>query len=208
MTNTNLMIYAGKVLREKLITFRDSRDLTNHSWARKSKVGYTTLNEFMNGTADNLNYQTLNKLAMCENVSVEEMLGVLTESKLKKIPVVGSVPGGNPCEMIEAEIEEYVFFETDSIDARAVKIVGDSMDRANLPDNCFAIVDCSQKDFLKLNNEIVILIRGGESTCKRLKLNPTRFCPDSNNPLYEDYFPGENEEWSVCGKVIGSYIKF
>lgn len=194
--------------REALKRFMAARGLNTNAWSNKAGRREGTLRSFLNGNTQSMRQDTWEALADAEHITVAEMLTGDNKNLLRKIPIVGSVPGDNPCDMMQAPVEDYVYFETSSENAIALKMVDDSMNQANLPDGCFAIIDCNDKDVQKLNGNIVILIRGGKSTCKRLKLNPLRFCSESTNSAHEDFFPKDGEEWSILGKVIGSYIKF
>ena len=116
-----------------------------------------------------------------------------------RVPVLGSVPAGNPAEAIEG-IEDYLYIEKDMVLSGtyfALKVKGDSMTGAGIFDGD-TIVIRHQPD--AEDGEIVVAkVDGGEGTVKRLRKNGNEVYLQPENSKYEP-IRGSNIE--IAGKVV------
>ncbi len=125
------------------------------------------------------------------------------------IPIYGSIAAGGPVEAYEDYMgsirlnsrlvgnpEEYF----------ALKVVGDSMDMANIPDGSIVVI---HRQTTLNDGEIGAVLVNGEATVKRVYNKSTHIMlmPVSRNPVYQPqiYWPEDNV--SVLGKVVLSMVE-
>jgi repressor LexA len=115
------------------------------------------------------------------------------------VPVLGSVPAGNPAEAIEG-IEDYLYLEKDMVLSGtyfALKVKGDSMTGAGIFDGDTVVIRHQQD---AEDGEIVVArVDGGEGTVKRLRKKDGEVYLAPENPKYEP-IRGRNIE--IAGKVV------
>lgn len=82
----------------------------------------------------------------------------------------------------------------------AVKMIGDSMDMANIPDGSVAIIDRMAK---VKDGEIAAVSVGGEVTIKRIYDKRTHLvlAPVSANPVYQPQVYSPADQIEILGKV-------
>lgn len=119
---------------------------------------------------------------------------------VRTVPIVGLTNAGNWREAIEMPIGTMsIPAAVGSENAFAVEIRGDSMDLL-IEDGGYAVVDPAQTS---LYDGKVYLIENGEheTTVKRYRTNPARFCPMSSNPEHEDFELGSGH-YRVIGRIV------
>ena len=120
--------------------------------------------------------------------------------QIKNIPVVGSVPAGNPLLALK-DITEYIPIPeklSGSDETFMVKVEGDSMIGDHILDGDYVMVkpqqDASSGDI------VIALLNQEEVTVKRLYKKDSKITLQPSNPLYK---PIVTEEAIILGKVIG-----
>jgi len=123
----------------------------------------------------------------------------------RNIPVVGSVPAGNPLLALK-DITEYIPIPetlSGSDETFMVKVEGDSMVGDHILDGDYVMVKPQQE---ASNGDIVIAILNQEEvTVKRLYKKDNQITLQPSNPLYK---PIITKEAIVLGKVIGVLRRF
>lgn len=85
-----------------------------------------------------------------------------------------------------------------------IRIKGDSMEKANLPDGCLAVVDRSIKP---QSGAIVVAIVNGEFTVKRLVQAGRNWVLHPENPIYRPTLITEEMHFQVWGVVTNAIIE-
>lgn len=149
---------------------------------------------------------TLEKAAAYFGVSVDVLLGKSEERRAFRIPVYGKVAAGIPIEAIE-DIEDF-----EELDARnfpngeyiALRIAGDSMEpRFRKGD----IVIVHLQNDVDNGDIAIVMIGGGDATCKRIKKMPTGVLLISTNPVYEPMFFSNEEVEQLPVRILGRVIE-
>jgi len=125
--------------------------------------------------------------------------------QIKNIPVVGSVPAGDPL-LAFKDITEYIPIPkklSGSDETFMVKVEGDSMIGDHILDGDYVMVTPQQD---ASNGDIIIaLLNQEEVTVKRLYKKDNQIILQPSNPLYK---PIVTKEAIVLGKVIGVLRRF
>lgn len=135
----------------------------------------------------------------------------LTQSlatEVGKIPLVGTVPAGNPIDAIE-NIEGEIALDLSFLPKNSsfsLHVSGDSMKNAGIFDGDIVLVE---KQNVASKGDIVVAIINGEATVKRyfregskIRLQPEN---DDFDPIYVTKDSGE---FQIAGKVVGLIRKF
>jgi repressor LexA len=155
-------------------------------------------------------YMTLCKIADFFGVTVDYLLGRENELAIKNqidvgelemypIPLVGKVVAGMPIEC-EEYIEGYVYINhRPKEEYFALKVFGDSMINAGIPDGAILIV---HKQSYAENGNIVVAFLNGEQTVKYLKYSEDDMylVPANNN--YLPIHIKKTDEFLILGKVV------
>jgi SOS-response transcriptional repressor LexA len=119
---------------------------------------------------------------------------------IKTVPIIGLSSAGAWREAIGVPIGTMsIPAAIGSKDAFAIEVKGDSMDLL-IEDGGYVLVDPAQT---QLYDGKVYLIQNDEfeTTVKRYRSNPARFCPMSSNPEHQE-FPVGQGQFHVVGRVI------
>lgn len=193
---------------------RKSKKITAKELADYIKVAESTMSLYENGKREP-DFETLLKIANYLDVSVDYLLGNTAEQPLKKrgvkIPVYGNVAAGIPLEAI-TDIEEWEEITEDVAAAGeyiALRINGDSMEpRMSRGD---VVIVRLQPD-VENGDMAIVLINGGEATCKKIQKTPDGILLISINTAYAPMFYSNKqiEELPVrfLGKVVELRAKF
>ena len=122
-------------------------------------------------------------------------------SNLVVVPIVGTVTAGQPL------LAEENIIGTVSIDANvvskgrcfALKVVGDSMTGAGIQSGDLVIVRQQQ---MAENGEIVVAMRDGEATVKRLSFREDHVELRPENPRYRPIAIDPDDDFKILGKVL------
>lgn len=141
-----------------------------------------------------------------------EAAGYLEQEKNREnegIPVYGSIAAGSPIEALE-DFSGYLrldpYSKTLGEDCIALRVVGDSMDLAGIPDGSLVVI---QRGENVEEGKIYAVMVGGEATVKRVyqKSGHIVLAPVSHNPVYQPQVYFEGEDVRILGKVILSIIE-
>ena len=115
------------------------------------------------------------------------------------IPLLGSVAAGVPIESQE-DIEGYIYVNyRPKNEYFAVRVHGDSMINAGIPDNGILVVhkqECAE------SGEIVVAMLNKEQTVKRFKSIATQMFLMPENPAYDPIPISDDDELIILGKVV------
>ena len=154
------------------------------------------------------------KIAEFFNCSLDYLLNRSSDVKevvpiSTKIPIYGSVSAGYPT-FCDQFIEGYVQFDSDDSDLLfGLRINGNSMDLAGLPNNSVAIV---RKQSAIEDDEIaVVRVEDDEALVKKFykRGNIVTLRPCSSDPSFSDQkFDLKKTNLNIIGKVVGAIIHF
>ncbi len=154
------------------------------------------------------------KIAEFFNCTLDYLLNTSSDVKevvsiSEKIPIYGSVSAGYPT-FCEQFIEGYVQFDSDDNEQLfGLRINGNSMDLAGLPNNSVAIV---RKQSAIDNDDIaVVRVEDDEALVKKFykRGNIVTLHPCSSDPSFTDQkFDLKKTNLNIIGKVIGCVIHF
>lgn len=127
---------------------------------------------------------------------------------IRRVPLVGSVPAGNPIDAIEnidGEIAVDASF-LPSGETFTLRVTGDSMIKAGIFDGDLVLV---KKQKTADPGDIVVAIIGEEATVKRYYPENGRIRLQPENDSYEPIRVDKNSpEFSLAGKVVGLMRRF
>ena len=159
----------------------------------------------------------LRKIAYCAPaVSYEQLMQaagytaipVETESK-PAIPVYGSIAAGSPIEAIE-NFSGTIRLDLPNMqlgqDCFALRVVGNSMDRANIPDGSVVII--RRQEQIR-DGEIGAVLVDGQATVKRIYRQGEHIvlAPVSSDPEYSPQIYVNEDAVKVLGKVVFSLVE-
>ncbi len=133
---------------------------------------------------------------------VEDQAGA--QAEIQAIPVYGSIAAGSPIEA-EENFSGYIRLEYAQkhfgADCFALKVVGDSMDLANMPDGSTVIV---KRQSEVRDGEIGAVMIAGQATVKRIYHQGEHLvlAPVSKSALYGPQVYSGEDEVRILGKVV------
>jgi len=136
------------------------------------------------------------------------MIGGISIPRIEKglkLRLVGAVRAGFPSpagDYIETEIDLAEILVPHPSSTYFVRVQGDSMNGACIPDGCLLIVDRSVK---AVSGKIIVAIVNGEFTVKRLVKTPRSWVLHPDNPLFKPMTITEEmrfEVWGVVTRII------
>jgi len=120
-----------------------------------------------------------------------------------RVPLVGSVPAGQPIDAIE-NIEGEIAVDLSFLpreDSFSLRVVGDSMQNAGILNGDLVLV---KKQRIAQKGDIVVAIIGGEATVKRYFPEGRRIRLQPENDAYEPIYVDKNSgEFRIAGRVVG-----
>lgn len=123
-----------------------------------------------------------------------------------KIPVLGNVAAGIPLEAI-TDIEDYEEISEEmaaSGEYVALKIHGDSMEPRMLEGD---VVIVRVQETIESGETAIVMVDGGEATCKRIKKTPDGLMLISNNPAYEPMFYTRKQVEELPVRIFGKVVE-
>lgn len=182
--------------------------LTHDQLAEISGISRRTIAGIFSGDP-NYSSPTLNTVQ-----AIERALGLYTSPKTEKdpvitdevelddqyaIPLLGRVVAGIPIEEQE-DLEGYIYISyRPKEEYFAVRVHGDSMINAGIPDKCILVVhkqECAE------NGEIVVAMLNKEQTVKRFKIIGGNIFLMPENSNYDPIPVTEKDELIILGKVV------
>jgi len=120
-----------------------------------------------------------------------------------RVPLVGSVPAGQPIDAIE-NIEGEIAVDLTFLpreESFSLRVVGDSMQDAGILSGDLVLV---KKQRVAQKGDIVVAIIGGEATVKRYFPEGKRIRLQPENDAYEPIMVDKHsDEFRIAGKVVG-----
>ncbi len=120
-----------------------------------------------------------------------------------KVPLVGTVPAGQPIDAIE-NIESEIAIDNSFLpkgDSFTLKVVGDSMKDAGILDNDIVLV---KKQRVAQTGDIIVAIINGEATVKRYFPEGERVRLQPENSEFEPIIiDKQSGDFHIAGKVVG-----
>lgn len=142
-------------------------------------------------------------------VSIDFLLGK-TDSPARrqgvKIPVLGNVAAGIPIEAI-TEIEDYEEITEDMASKGeyvALTIHGDSMEPRMLEGD---VVIVRLQDTIESGETAIVIVNGGEATCKRVKKTPDGITLLAINPDYDPVFYSNKQIEQLPVRIFGKVVE-
>ena len=189
---------------------RKSQRITAKQLADHVNVAESTMSLYENGKREP-DYKTLVKIAEFLHVTTDYLLGQEDNKKTPqkkgvKIPVLGNVAAGVPIEAI-TDIEDYEEI-TEEMAAQgeyvALKIHGDSM-MPRMLDGDVVIVKIQQT--IENGETAIVLVNGGDATCKRIQKTPDGISLISINPAYTPIFYSNEQIEQLPVRIFGKVVE-
>jgi repressor LexA len=150
----------------KIKGFRESHHMRQDELADRVGLKKATISRYENGTIKKMDTVMLGKFAHAMNVELDELLDLPRCATIRQIPLIGTIAAGTPIYAGE-NIESHLGFPADWNVDYALKVKGDSMWEAGIPDG--SVVVCAQTGTAESNDIAVCLIDEEEATLKRVK---------------------------------------
>lgn len=117
-----------------------------------------------------------------------------------------SIPAGFPTPALDYEQEEIDLsriLQPNPATSFIIKVKGDSMTEANMPDGCMAVVDRSIRPS---TGDIIVAALNGEYTVKRLVKAGRNWVLHPENPFFKPIIITEDAEFQVWGVVTAVIV--
>lgn len=190
-----------------LLTLRKNTGLTQNDIANHLGISRQAYANYETGKREP-DINTLLSLAEFFNVSVDTLLGNKKSAPRKgvKIPVLGNVAAGVPIEAI-TDIEDYEEITEEMAEQGeyvALKIHGDSM-LPRMLDGDVVIVKI--QDTIESGETAIVLVNGGDATCKRIQKTPDGISLISINPAYNPIFYSNKQIEQLPVRIFGKVVE-
>lgn len=135
--------------------------------------------------------------------------GEQREEKLSGVPIYGSIAAGSPVEAL-SDFSGYLnlgpYQKTLGEGSFALRVVGDSMDLAGIPDGSLVVIKKGEKI---ARGDICAVLVNGEATVKRVyeKSEYVVLVPVSRNPVYQPQIYSSGDDLRILGKVVLSIVE-
>lgn len=136
---------------------------------------------------------------------MEETIQKLAKTSMV-IPFYKIVAAGFPSpaqDYSEPEIDLSKVLQPNPTTTYIIRIKGDSMCEANMPDGCIAVVDRSIKPY---SGAIVVAVLDGEFTVKRLVKAGRNWVLHPENPFYKPMLIPEGSDFQVWGVITHTIV--
>jgi repressor LexA len=121
-----------------------------------------------------------------------------TTDRGSSVPILGEAPAGDPSDQPEDHRGQLPLPWKFGEKAFAVEVKGESMRDAHVLEGDFVVVDPSRES---VDGDIVLALRGGQSTIKTLRKAKGSFSLEPANPDFKTQHP-EEERDQVVGSVV------
>lgn len=191
---------------EELNEIRKRQKMSVSELAEKANLPKGTVEKVLFGIVKNPRIDTMQ--------AIERALGLYTSPQIKKdpviqdeveiedlypVPLLGRVVAGKPISEQE-DLEGYIYIKYRPAEEYfGVRVVGDSMINAGIPDGAILIV---HKQEVAENGEVVVAMINGEQTVKKFKIINANVFLMPENPKYDPIPVMENDELIILGKVV------
>lgn len=146
--------------------------------------------------------------------AIERALGLYTSPQIKNdpvikdevelndlypVPLLGRVVAGKPISEQE-DLEGYIYIKyRPSEEYFGVRVFGDSMINAGIPDGAILIV---HKQEVAESGEVVVAMLNGEQTVKKFKIIGTSIFLMPENPKYDPIPVTKDDQLIILGRVV------
>lgn len=201
---------------DRIKDLRINRGLNKRQLSELLGLPYTTYNNYETGTREP-NSEVLKKMANFFNVSIDYLLGNISDSSLrlgegnpppgfialpevKSVPLLGTIACGTPI-IAQENIEEYIRMDKSIPADFALRCKGDSMINARIFDG--DIVFIRQQPDVE-SGEIAAVLIENEATLKRVIKYTDKLVLRPENPMYSDlvYSGEELADIRIIGKAV------
>ena len=195
------------IFSKNLIELRQQRNLTHRNLALKLGISNATISRAEKGSVIP-DTDTVGKIADFFGVTVDYLLGNISEMKGIKIPVLGSIPAGIPLEAITdiLDYEEIPEKMAKSGEYFALKVKGDSMAPKILNGD---IVIIRKQEDAESGNVCVVMINGYDATLKEIKKDTAGIwvLPYNPNSDFKPTFYSKKEIEELPVRIIGVAVE-
>lgn len=183
---------------------------TKKAMSENIGLPYSTLMSFYTRRSDNISLDTLKKIALYLNTTLDYLVyGITNESEIKthtinKLPILGSIPCGTPSDA-EENIIGYIDNSTVENHANAYALVakGDSMEPLISAGD---IIIINMQTTLNSGQIGIVKVNGNDATCKKIFIHKDGMSLVSINqnylPIFYTMSQIENEPITIVGRVI------
>ncbi len=194
-------------------------DLSLREFADKCGISHTTIDnlekgiDFRTGKPTQVKMTTLSKIADACDVPITIFVNDIPKTdtprprkNVLRVPVYGQVAAGVPIEAIE-DIEDYEELDADQYPSGeyiALRIHGHSMEPRMMEGD---VVIVRLQDDVDTGDTAIIMVNGGEATCKKIKKTLEGVTLISTNPVYEPMFYSNQEIWELPVRVLGKVVE-
>lgn len=191
-------------LFEKIKVLCDERGIKPATLAKTLGFSKNFFTEMKSGRVKSCSADRLAKIADYFGIGTDELLGEKKSSV--RVPIYGSVPAGIPLEAIE-EISGYEEITPELAKSGkfiALRIKGDSMTPQICSGDVVIVRITADAD---TGDTVVVMIGGGDATCKKLRKEPNGVWLLPNNPAYEPMFYTNREIDELPVTLVGRVIE-
>lgn len=192
---------------KKLKELRTAKGLTQAKLAEKLNLSRSTIAMYETEQSEP-DVNTLKAMATFFGVSLDYLLEQNEETKVCKIPIVGTIPAGIPLEAIE----EIIDYEEISPELQrsgkyiGLKVKGESMEPLINDGDVVILKQCSEANS---GDIVAVYVNGYDATLKRLKLedNGLWLLPENPNSNFKPQFYSKKDVETIPIKIIGKAIE-
>lgn len=197
------------MFRIRLKELRESRNLSQYSFARHFGISQSTVGNWESGIRQPKT-DVLEKIAEYFNVSVDYLLGREESDNNTTDPtwinVLGRVAAGIPIEAIEEVIDREQISEAMARNGSYIglQIHGASMEPRMREGD---VVIVRLQDDCESGDTVVAMVNGDEATCKILQKTPDGISLLSTNPMYPPMFFANRDIETLPVRIIGKVVE-
>lgn len=192
---------------KKLKELRTAKGLTQAKLAEKLNLSRSTIAMYETEQSEP-DVNTLKAMATFFGVSLDYLLEQDEETKVCKIPIVGTIPAGIPLEAIE----EIIDYEEISPELQrsgkyiGLKVKGESMEPLINDGDVVILKQCSEANS---GDIVAVYVNGYDATLKRLKLEDNGLWLLPENPIsnFKPQFYSKKDVETIPIKIIGKAIE-
>lgn len=206
-------------IRNRISQKKSELNLSYQDMSEKTGLSKSTLQRYITGDIRNLGLDKLEILAKALDVTpsylmgwedensepiLENISGIITPIKMKRIPILGTISCGNPI-FADQNYDGYFIIDTNLPEADFVlKAKGDSMIEANIFESDFVFFR-KQRDVD--NGTIAAVLIDEEATLKRVNKTNDVIILQPCNKNYEPliYSKDDDKNIVILGQMVGVY---
>lgn len=189
---------------------------SGYSYPELSKItgiSKSSLQRYATGETQKIPIDCIEKIALATGTDSRYLMGWdddISSSERKKpvlrIPVYGQVAAGIPIEAIE-DIDDYEEVDSSTVphgEYMALRIKGHSMEPRMMEGD---VVIVRIQDDVDSGDTAVVMVNGGDATCKRIKKTPDGVILISTNPDYEPMFFSNQDIIDLPVRILGKVVE-